>query len=118
MTRHGAPVSVRKPLAHQVMCMQAVRAVFNIAIGADSADLQRTARSALLQMLNTVVKRITMATVVRAAPTVRHCYSMLRHPPLVWPFPPLGIHLAQARPQMRCCQGAVCFAHTAHLTYS
>ncbi len=41
--------------------------MFNIAIGADSADLQRTARSALLQMLNTVVKRITMATVVRAA---------------------------------------------------
>ena len=47
------------------MLMQAVRTVFNIAIGADSADLQRTARSALLQMLNTVVKRITMATVVR-----------------------------------------------------
>lgn len=46
---------------------QAVRTVFNIAIGADSADLQRTARSALLQMLNTVVKRIAMATVVRAA---------------------------------------------------
>ena len=47
--------------------MQAVRSVFNIAIGADSADLQRTARSALLQMLNTVVKRIAMATVVCAS---------------------------------------------------
>ena len=73
MSQHGAPVSVWKPPAYLVMCMQAVRAVFNIAIGADSADLQRTARSALLQMLNTVVKRITMATVVRAAPTVQDC---------------------------------------------
>ena len=45
---------------------QAVRTVFNIAIGADSGDLQRTARSALLQMLNTVVKRIAQqATFVR-----------------------------------------------------
>ena len=55
------------------MLMQAVRTVFNIAIGADSADLQRTARSALLQMLNTVVKRITMATVVRAASCLSSC---------------------------------------------
>jgi hypothetical protein len=38
--------------------------VFNIAIGADSADLQRTARSALLQMLNTIVKRVTQAAAV------------------------------------------------------
>ena len=38
--------------------------MFNIAIGADSADLQRTARSALLQMLNTIVKRVTQAAVV------------------------------------------------------
>lgn len=46
--------------------MQAVRTVFNIAIGADSADIQRTARSALLQMLNTIVKRITIQnTIVR-----------------------------------------------------
>lgn len=43
---------------------QAVRTVFNIAIGADSADLQRTARSALLQMLNTIMKRVTMAAAV------------------------------------------------------
>ena len=43
---------------------QAVRSVFNIAIGADSADLQRTARSALLQMLNTIVKRVTQAAAV------------------------------------------------------
>ena len=53
------------------MCAQAVRSVFNIAIGADSADLQRTARSALLQMLNTVVKRITMATVVSVQPPAK-----------------------------------------------
>ena len=68
----GASVSMM-PLAHPVMRVQAVRAVFNIAIGADSADLQRTARSALLQMLNTVVKRITMATVVRALPNMQQC---------------------------------------------
>ena len=66
------PLCQYTPLAHLLMRMQAVRAVFNIAIGADSADLQRTARSALLQMLNTVVKRITMATVVRAAPNMQH----------------------------------------------
>lgn len=55
-------------LQHQVLCVtsvslsqaQAVRTVFNIAIGSDSADLQRTARSALLQMLNTIVKRVSM----------------------------------------------------------
>ena len=50
--------------------------MFNIAIGADSGDLQRTARSALLQMLNTVVKRIAQqATFVRP-------FSPL-HPPAV-----------------------------------
>lgn len=80
----GTSVSVT-PLAHLMMRMQAVRAVFNIAIGADSADLQRTARSALLQMLNTVVKRITMATVVRAAPNMQQRCNVLQHQPLVWP---------------------------------
>ena len=60
-----APESSRYNLNCHIWA-QAVRTVFNIAIGADSADLQRTARSALLQMLNTVVKRIAMATVVCA----------------------------------------------------
>ena len=69
----GASVSMT-PLAQFLMRMQAVRAVFNIEIGADSADLQRTARSALLQMLNTVVKRITMATVVSAASNARYSF--------------------------------------------
>jgi len=70
--------------------MQAVRSVFNLAIGADSADLQRTARSALLQMLNTVVKRIAMATVVCASnlpaiplnslsPCLQHLASINQH---------------------------------------
>ena len=88
MDKYGAPLQSRKPLAHLATCMQAVRAVFNIAIGADSADLQRTARSALLQMLNTVVKRITMATVVRAAPNAQ--YSFLWHPALVWSLSSIG----------------------------
>ena len=85
MTQNGAPLRVRKPLAHLVMRMQAVRTVFNIAIGADSADLQRTARSALLQMLNTIVKRITMATVVRAAPNMKQCLNVLWHQPSCGP---------------------------------
>ena len=38
--------------------------MFNIAIGADAPDIQRTARSALLQMLNTIVKRIAQLTLV------------------------------------------------------
>lgn len=49
---------------------QAVRTVFNIAIGADTADIQRTARSALLQMLNTIMKRIAQLTIVSPA---AHC---------------------------------------------
>jgi len=45
-------------LAHGDCLMQAVRTVFNIAIGAESADIKNTARSALLQMVNTVLKRV------------------------------------------------------------
>ena len=41
-----------------------VRTSFNIAIGADGADTQRTARSALLQMLNTTFKRVTLLPMV------------------------------------------------------
>lgn len=44
---------------------QAVRTVFNVAIGSDSPDVQRTARNALLQMLNTVIKRVMQAQLVR-----------------------------------------------------
>ncbi len=36
-------------MAHGDCLMQAVRTVFNIAIGSDSLDIQNTARSALLQ---------------------------------------------------------------------
>jgi hypothetical protein len=45
-------------MAHGDCLMQAVRTVFNIAIGAESLDIQNTARSALLQMVNTVLKRV------------------------------------------------------------
>lgn len=38
--------------------LQSVRTVFNLAIGSGSADMQSTAQSALLQMLNTVLKRV------------------------------------------------------------
>jgi hypothetical protein len=43
---------------------QAVRTVFNMAISSDSPDIQRTARNALLQMLNTIVKNVTQFPVV------------------------------------------------------
>lgn len=46
-------------------CMQAIRTVFNVAVGADSADIQRAARNALLQMLNTVLKHVTLYPLVR-----------------------------------------------------
>lgn len=52
--------------------VQAVRTVFNVAIGSDSPDVQRTARNALLQMLNTVVKRVMQAPLVRAPPARTH----------------------------------------------
>ncbi|KAL4853786.1 Brefeldin A-inhibited guanine nucleotide-exchange protein 3 [Chlorella vulgaris] len=45
-------------MAHGDVLMQAIRAVFNTAIGAESADIKNTARSALLQMINTVLKRV------------------------------------------------------------
>lgn len=46
-------------VVHGDSLMQAVRTVFNVAIGSESVEIQRTARSALLQMLNTIVKRVT-----------------------------------------------------------
>lgn len=46
-------------VAHGDCLMAAVRTVFNLALGSDSETIKRTAGSALLQMLNTIVKRIT-----------------------------------------------------------
>ena len=40
--------------------------MFNMAISSDSPDIQRTARNALLQMLNTIVKNVTQFPVVRS----------------------------------------------------
>lgn len=54
-------------LAHGDCLMQAVRAVFNLAIGAEAADIKNTARSALLQMVNTVLKRVGQQILVGAA---------------------------------------------------
>lgn len=52
-------------VVHGDSLMQAVRTVFNVAIGSESVEIQRTARSALLQMLNTIVKRVTSYSLVR-----------------------------------------------------
>ena len=60
------PAAAEHFLAHGDYLMQAVRTVFNIAIGADSPDIQNTARSALLQMVNTVLKRVGQQVMVSA----------------------------------------------------
>ncbi len=46
-------------LAHGDSLMSAVRAVFNLALGSESEDVKRVACNALLQILNTVTKRVT-----------------------------------------------------------
>ena len=56
-------------VVHGDSLMQAVRTVFNVAIGSESVEIQRTARSALLQMLNTIVKRVTSYSLVRPQST-------------------------------------------------
>ena len=48
--------------------VRVVRTVFNMAISSDSPDIQRTARNALLQMLNTVVKHVTQYPLVLPSP--------------------------------------------------
>ena len=48
-----------QPASQHAGCTAQVRTVFNVAIGSDTPDIQRTAKSALLQMMNTVVKRVT-----------------------------------------------------------
>lgn len=37
-----------------------VKSVFHLAVSCDNMDLRRTACNALLQMLNTIVKRVTV----------------------------------------------------------
>lgn len=46
-------------IAHGECLLSAVRAVFNLALGAESPINKRTASNALLQMLNTICKRVT-----------------------------------------------------------
>lgn len=46
-------------VAHGECLLAAVRAVFNLALGSDNAANKRTACNALLQMLNTITKRVT-----------------------------------------------------------
>ena len=50
--------------AHGDCLMVAVRTVFNVAIGGVNADIQNTARSALLQMVNTILKRVAQQIIV------------------------------------------------------
>jgi hypothetical protein len=85
-------------LAHGDVLMQAVRAVFNTALGAESADIQNTARSALLQMVNTVLKRVGQQIVVRgdaSCCTPQRLHSLHRRqpsgaPPVGWVGPARG----------------------------
>lgn len=46
-------------IAHGECLLSAVRAVFNLALGAENPVNKRTASNALLQMLNTICKRVT-----------------------------------------------------------
>jgi brefeldin A-inhibited guanine nucleotide-exchange protein len=46
-------------MAHGECLLAAVRAVFNLALSSEDADNKRTACNALLQMLNTIAKRVT-----------------------------------------------------------
>ena len=48
--------------------LQTIRTAFNVAIGASSEEIKRTAKNALLQMLNTVVKRVTQYPLVSFQP--------------------------------------------------
>ena len=70
-------------IVHGDSLMQAVRCVFNIALGSSSADIQRTSRSALLQMLNTVVKRVTSYSLVRCLLYWHHAVLLLVELPYV-----------------------------------
>ena len=93
--------------------------MFNIAIGADAADIQRTARSALLQMLNTIVKRIAQLTIVRGPlacaigrrqhlsswhfatlPVARAPAAVYQHKPCIRPHAVMAAVHAHASPQM------------------
>ena len=46
-------------IAHGDSLMAAVRTVFNLALGSEDENIKRTACNALLQMLNTIAKRVT-----------------------------------------------------------
>ena len=66
-------------VVHGDSLMQAVRTVFNVAIGSESVEIQRTARSALLQMLNTIVKRVTSYSLVSLYKTQRRKLALTRY---------------------------------------
>jgi hypothetical protein len=59
-------------VAHGDALMTAVRAVFNLALGSDSEDIKRTACNALLQILNTVSKRVTSFSYSACATPATH----------------------------------------------
>ena len=48
--------------------LQVVRTAFNVAIGTESEEIKRTAKNALLQMLNTIVRRVTQVPLVGPDP--------------------------------------------------
>ena len=58
---------------------QAVRTVFNVAINSDSELIKRTAINALLQMLNTVLKRVTQGINYVRCMLVTHAVAPRAH---------------------------------------
>jgi hypothetical protein len=82
-------------LCHGDTLMQAVRTVFNIAVGGVAEDIKSTAKSALLQMLNTIVKRVAqqiitpsgtpMMSPVQAAYKDAYEEDTGSPPPAAWP---------------------------------
>lgn len=56
---HCVTILAEHFIAHGECLLSAVRAVFNLALGAENPINKRTASNALLQMLNTICKRVT-----------------------------------------------------------
>uniref|UniRef100_A0A061RZZ7 Brefeldin a-inhibited guanine nucleotide-exchange protein 2 n=1 Tax=Tetraselmis sp. GSL018 TaxID=582737 RepID=A0A061RZZ7_9CHLO len=91
---------------HGECLLQSIRTVFNLAIGSDNGDIQRTASNALLQMLNTVVKRVTCYSHLTPESVSPHSQAPSSRRPSLWSQPsaalseeggtPRGLHSRQA----------------------
>lgn len=65
-------------VAHGDCLMLAVRTVFNIAMGGVNTDIQNTAKSALLQMMNTILKRVAQQIIVSFLLSAHTCIALGR----------------------------------------